>query len=285
MDTLENMRKALDYIEENLDGEIEYAKIAKIAFCSQYHFQRMFVFLIGMPLSEYIRRRRLTLAALDIQNSHDRVIDIAVKYGYSSADAFSRAFQTMHNVTPSQARNKGVLLKAQPRVAFTLSLKGVLEMNYRIEEKQAFSVVGIKERFSYTDNLGKSVGEMWGSTSQETMGKISTLANAEPIGLVGAYSEMYPDNTTDYYIGVITTNDCPAEFVKLDIQAQTWAVFEIVGALPTAMSNIWGRIFSEFFPSTGYEHTPAPEIEWYSNGDMNSPTYKSEIWIPITTKK
>lgn len=284
MDTLENMRRALDYIEENLDNEIEYAKIAEIALCSQYHFQRMFVFLTGIPLSEYIRRRRLTLAALDLQNSDARVIDIALKYGYSSADAFSRAFQTMHNITPSQARNKGVLLKAQPRIAFTLSLKGVLEMNYRIEEKEAFSIVGIKERFSYADNLGKSVGEMWASTTQETMGKLFPLANAEPIGLVGAYSEMYPDNTTDYYIGVITTNNCPNEFVKLDIPAQTWAVFEIVGALPTAMSDIWGRIFSEFFPSTGYEHTTAPEIEWYSNGDMSSATYKSEIWIPITEK-
>lgn len=285
MDTLENMRKALNYIEENLDGKIEYAKIAQIALCSQYHFQRMFVFLVGVPLSEYIRRRRLTLAALDLQNTDDKVIDIAIKYGYSSADAFSRAFQTMHKVTPSQARKKGVSLKAQPRVAFTLSLKGVLEMNYRIEEKEGFSIIGIKERFSYLDNLGKSVGEMWSNTPKETMLKISSLANVEPIGLVGAYSEMYDDSTTDYYIGVITTAECSANFVKLDIPAQTWAVFEIVGAMPIAMSDVWGRIFSEFFPTTGYEHTKAPEIEWYSNGDMSSTTYRSEIWIPITKKQ
>ncbi|OJG60233.1 hypothetical protein RV07_GL002276 [Enterococcus malodoratus] len=95
---------------------------------------------------------------------------------------------------------------------------------------------------------------------------------------------MYEDNTTDYYIGVITTEDCPADFVKLDIAAQTWAVFEIEGALPTAMSEIWGRIFSEFFPTTDYQHTPSPEIEWYSQGDMSSSTYKSEIWIPIEKK-
>ena len=284
MDTLENMKKALDYLEENLTGDIEYAKIAQIALCSPYHFQRMFVFLTGIPLSEYIRRRRLTLAALNLQNTDDKVIAIAAKYGYSSADAFSRAFQLMHKVTPSQARKKGVTLKAQPRVAFTLSLKGVLEMDYRIEEKEAFSVVGIKNRFSYTDNLGKSVGEMWKSTSPEMIKKISALATVEPSGLVGAYSEMYEDDTTDYYIGVITTNDCPEGLVKLRISGQTWAVFEIIGALPAAMSDCWGRIFSEFFPTTGYEHTSAPEIEWYSNGDMNSSTYKSEIWIPVTRK-
>lgn len=157
-------------------------------------------------------------------------------------------------------------------------------MNYRMEEKEAFAVVGIKNRFSYTDNLGKSVGEMWKSTSPEMMEKIAALANIAPIGLVGAYSEMYADETTDYYIGVMTTKDCPEGLVKLTIAAQTWAVFEIIGALPTAMSDIWGRIFSEFFPTTGYEHTSAPEIEWYSNGDMNSSLYKSEIWIPVTRK-
>lgn len=284
MDTLDNMKKALDYIEGNLDSKIEYSRIAQIALCSQYHFQRMFVFLVGIPLSEYIRRRRLTLAALDLQNTDDKVIDIAVKYGYSSADAFSRAFQGMHNVTPSQARKKGVMLKAQPRVAFTLILKGVLEMNYRIEEKEAFSIIGIKERYSYLDDLGKSVGEMWSNTPKDTMQKISSLANVEPIGLVGAYSEMYEDSTTDYHIGVVTTNECPADFVKLDIPAQTWAVFEIVGALPTAMRDVWERIFSEFFPSTGYEIAEVPEVEWYSDGDMSSAMYKSEIWIPITKK-
>lgn len=284
MDTLENMRKAIEYIEENLDGEIEYRQIAKLALCSEYHFQRMFGFLIGIPLSEYIRRRRLTLAALDLQNTQERVIDIAVKYSYSSADAFRRAFHAMHGSTPSEARKKGVLLKVQPRVTFTLSLKGVVEMNYRIVEKEVFKVVGIKDRFSHVDNLGMSVGTMWANTPRETIQKIMALSNAEPMGLVGAYSEMYEDNTTDYYIGTITTNDCPEDLVILEVPAQTWAVFEIVGALPTAMAEVWGRIFSEWFPTTGYEHMKAPEIEWYSNGDMSSETYKSEIWIPVIKK-
>ena len=284
MDTLENMKKAIDYIEDNLTDNIKYSKIAQTALCSQYHFQRIFVFLIGMPLSEYIRRRRLTLAALDLQNTNEKVIDVAIKYGYSSADAFSRAFQAMHGVTPSQAKKKDVSLKIQPRVTFSLSLKGVLEMNYRIVEKEAFSIVGIKERFSYLDDLGKSVGMMWSNISEETIKKISSLANVEPIGLVGAYSEMYDDDTTDYYIGAITTSDCPDGLVKLDIPVQTWAIFEITGAMPLAMKDMWGRIFSEFFPTTGYEHAQAPEIEWYSNGDMSDPTYKSEIWIPIIKK-
>ena len=157
-------------------------------------------------------------------------------------------------------------------------------MNYRIEEKPTFTVVGVKERFSYVDNLGASVGAMWGNMPKETMEQIGGLSDTSPFGLVGAYSEMYDDNTTDYYIGTITTKPCPENLIKLEIPAQTWAIFEITGPLPTAMKDIWGRIFSEWFPATGYEHAKAPEIEWYSNGDMGSATYQSEIWIPVIKK-
>jgi AraC family transcriptional regulator len=280
MNTLENMKNAIDYIEENLDSEIEYAKIAQIALCSQYHFQRMFAFLIGVPLSEYIRRRRLTLAAFDLQYGYEKIIDIALKYGYYSPDSFSRAFMAMHGITPSKAREKGITLKAYPRVTFSLSLKGVIEMNYRIEQKSSFAVVGVKQRFSHINGLGESIGKMWSETPQEIISQIAGLGN----GLVGVYSGMYEDNTTDYYIAAITEKDSPKTLCKLEIPSLTWAIFEIIGPMPTAMAEIWGRIFSEWFPTSGYEHAEAPEIEWYSNGDLSSSDYKSEIWIPVIKK-
>lgn len=280
MDTLENMRMAMDYIESNLDGDIEYEKIAQVALCSQYHFQRMFGFLIGVPLSEYIRRRRLTLAAFDLQNGNEKIIDIALKYGYNSPDSFTRAFIAMHGITPSKAREKGISLKAYPRVTFSLSLKGVVEMNYRIEKKDLFAVVGVKQRFSHVEGLGENVGKMWRETPPETIGQIAGLGN----GLVGVYAGMYEDNTTDYYIAAITEKDCPEGLSRLEIQPRTWAIFEITGPLPNAMADVWGRIFSEWFPTSGYEHAEAPELEWYSNGDMSSPEYKSEIWIPVIKK-
>ncbi len=280
MDTLENMRNAIDYIEDNLEAEIEYIRVAQIALCSQYHFQRMFAFLIGIPLSEYIRRRRLTLAAFELQNSNIKIIDLALKYGYNSPDSFSRAFMAMHEVTPSKAREKGISLKAYPRVTFSLSIKGVVEMNYRIEQKNSFAVVGVKQRFSNVDGLGENIGKMWSETPRETISQIAGLEN----GLVGVYSGMYEDNTTDYYIAAITEKDTPNNLSKLEIPSLTWAIFEITGPMPTAMAEIWGRIFSEWFPTSGYEHAEAPEIEWYSNGDMSSPDYKSEIWIPVIKK-
>ncbi len=280
MDTLENMKQAIDYIESNLDREIEYARIAQIALCSQYHFQRMFGFLIGIPLSEYIRRRRLTLAAFDLQNGNEKIIDIALKYGYNSPDAFSRAFIAMHGIIPSKARKRGMSLKAYPRITFSLSLKGVVEMNYRIEQKDSFAIVGIKQRFSHVEGLGENIGKMWSETPSETIGQIAELGN----GLVGVYSGMYEDNTTDYYIAAITKKDCPKTMCKLEIPSLTWAIFEITGPMPTAMTEIWGRIFSEWFPTSGYEHAEAPEVEWYSNGDLSSSDYKSEIWIPVIKK-
>ncbi len=277
MNTLENMKHAIDYIEDNLVGDIEYKRIAQIALCSEYHFQRMFAFIVGVPLNEYIRRRKLTLAGFDLQNSKEKIIDLALKYGYQSPDSFSRAFRALHGIMPSKARVKGISLKAYPRITITLSLKGVVEMNYRIEQKSAFSIVGIKQRFSNIDGLGENVGKMWTETPQETIGQIAELGN----GLVGVYSGMYEDNTTDYYIAAITEKDAPKTLCKLKIPSLTWAIFEITGPMPTAMAEIWGRIFTEWFPTSGYEHAEAPEVEWYSKGDLTASDYKSEIWIPI----
>ena len=280
MDTLENMKNAIDYIEDHLDDEIDYVRVAQIALSSQYHFQRMFAFLTGVPLSEYIRRRRLTLAAFDLQNSKEKIINIALKYGYNSPDSFSRAFMAMHGIMPSKARKNGISLKAYPRVTFSISIKGVVEMNYRIEQKNSFAVVGVKQRFSHVDGLGESIGKMWSETPEETIAQIAELGN----GLVGVYSGMYEDNTTDYYIAAITEKDTPDTLVKLEIPTLTWAIFEIIGPMPTAMAEIWGRIFSEWFPTSGYEHAEAPEVEWYSNGDLSAFDYKSEIWIPVIKK-
>lgn len=146
MDALSSMNNALEYIEENLTGDIDYSEISRIAHCSEYHFKRMFSFLSGISLSEYIRRRRLTLAALDLKDSNIRVIDVAVKYGYRSADSFSRAFYSMYGILPSEARSENIQLKAYPRMTFQLSIKGGDVMNYRIIEKDSFKLVGFKKR-------------------------------------------------------------------------------------------------------------------------------------------
>lgn len=123
MDWLERMNDAISYIENNLTTEIKYEELSRIVCCSIYHFQKMFSFLTGVPLSEYIRRRRLTQAAYELSNSNIKVIDLALKYGYESPDSFTRAFQNMHGVTPTKARKMGIVLKAYPRMSFHISIK------------------------------------------------------------------------------------------------------------------------------------------------------------------
>ena len=144
MDLLKNMNRALHYIEENLTNDINFREVVKLALCSEYHFKRMFSFLAGITLSEYIRRRRLTLAAFELKDKNVKVIDIAIKYRYNSPDSFARAFQNLHGISPSEAKKVGRSLKAYPPMTFQLSIKGGDEMNSRIEEKDAFRKVGIK---------------------------------------------------------------------------------------------------------------------------------------------
>jgi len=142
------MNAAVSYIEENLDNVIDYDTLAKLACCSAHNFFRMFSFITDISLAEYIRRRRLTLAALELQNSNIKVIDLSAKYGYDSPVSFTRAFQTLHGVTPTEARADGVMLKAYPKIAFKISIKGEKEMDYRIETKEAFQVFGVEELFN-----------------------------------------------------------------------------------------------------------------------------------------
>lgn len=284
MTLLEGMNRAIHYIEENLDQEIDYGEIARIACTSQYHFQRMFGFVTEIPLSEYIRRRRLTLAAFELRNGNARILDIALKYGYNSADAFTRAFQNMHGIPPSKARENGVTLTAYPRILFTLSIKGVVGMNYRVEEKEGFRVVGVKESVSTVNGENfKKIPQMWANLSKETCEKILAQSDREPCGLLGVCADMDGDRF-DYWIAAATGQPCPEGLQALEIPTCTWAIFEATGPLPGSIQELFGRIYTEWLPTSGYVHADAPEIEWYSDGDTSSPTYKSAVWIPIIKK-
>ncbi|MDU9692083.1 MULTISPECIES: AraC family transcriptional regulator [Priestia] len=290
MDVLRNMNRALHYIEENLTNDIDFREVARLALCSEYHFKRMFSFLAGITLSEYIRRRRLTLAAFELKDSNIKVIDVAIKYNYSSPDSFTRAFQNLHGITPSEAKKNGSSLKAFPKMTFQLSIKGGNEMNYRIEEKEAFHIVGIKERVPIIfHGVNPKIAAMWESLNDETIRKLKELSNVTPLGLLSAsvnFSEgrMEEKGQLDHYIGVATTKDCPDHLVQLEVPAGTWAVFEAVGPFPDTLQDVWGRIYSEWFPSSNYEQVEGPEILWNEHKNVTSPTFKSEIWIPVLKK-
>jgi AraC family transcriptional regulator len=290
MDSLRSMNHALAYIEEHLTEEIDYSEVSKIAYCSEYHFKRMFSFLSGINLSEYIRRRRLTLAALDLKDREFRIIDVAVKYGYNSADSFSRAFHSLHGILPSEARGEHTQLKAYPRMTFQLSITGGCEMNYRIVEKEPFKLVGFKKRVPVMfEGVNPEIAKMTDLLTPEVIKQLKAMSDVEPRGIISAsthFSEgrMEEKGELDHYIGVATSSNEAADFDILKINAGTWAVFESIGPFPETLQNVWGRIYSEWFPSSGYEAVEGPEILWNESPDTDNPKYRSEIWIPVRKK-
>ncbi|CEP80016.1 AraC family transcriptional regulator [Paraclostridium sordellii] len=280
MEWLEKLNEALQYIEGNLDGEIKYEKAANIACCTTYHFQRMFSYIAGTPLSEYIRNRRLTKAALDLQNG-EKVIDVAIRYGYESPTAFNRAFQKIHNVSPSVAQKEGTFLKAYPPISFKITIKGVEEMEYRIVKKEEMRIVGAKALLekNVEENFN-TVPMLWQEVAQSgKIMEIASLMGPDSKGVLGVSACMDYLDKWEYYIAVETDKETPKGLEEYTIPACTWAVFLGEGQMPTAIQDIEKRAITEWLPTSGYEYADAPDIELYLNQDpMNS---KFEIWIPI----
>ncbi|NPV93454.1 MAG: AraC family transcriptional regulator [Firmicutes bacterium] len=289
MDALKQMNVAMRYIEENLTEEIDFRQVARHAGCSEHHFRRMFSFLSGFTVSEYIRLRRLTRAALELQNYNIRIIDLAVKYGYDSPDSFTRAFQGFHGITPREARNLGASLKAVLPMTFQLTIKGGDPMDYRIEEKSAFQIVGIKKRIKLIfEGVNPQMDSMWQSLTMEDLEELKALCSTEPAGILcvsAGFEERTVEGTElDQYIGVATTKSAPERWSVLPVEASTWAVFTAVGYFPKSLQDTWARIYSEWFPTSGYESTGGPEMLWNESKDTSRPDYKSEIWIPVVKK-
>lgn len=285
MEWLDRLNQSIQYIENNLASDIDYENAAKIACCSVYHYQRMFSYIAGVPLSKYIRRRRMTLAAFDLQNSDIKIIDLALKYGYESPTSFSRAFQNIHGITPSDARTEGTTIKAYPHMTFLISIKGENEMNYRIEKKDAFRIVGAKDHMEF--DVEKSFGrtpQFWAETMQSGMfGAICELSNKQPYGILGV-STCMNGKDFDYYIACSTDKSVPDNMFEYEVPSATWAIFECIGPMPTAIQELQKRIITEWLPTSGYEYANAPDIEVYPEGDPQSKDYRTEVWLPITKK-
>lgn len=285
MEWLDRFNEAIKYIEQRLDNEIDIEKAANIACCSTYHFQRMFSYIADIPLSEYIRRRRMSKAAIDLQSGDEKIIDIALKYGYDSPTAFNRAFQSIHGIAPSAAKTLGTTLKSFPPISLRITIKGDVEMNYKIEKKEAFKIIGVKKHYSASiEECFASVPVFWQETIQSGLiPKLCLLNNKEPYGVIGLSTCMDSRNF-DYFIAVASDKECPADMDEYTVPQCTWAVFECIGAMPDAMQNLQKRIVTEWLPSSGYEYANAPDIELYFEGNQTEADYKCEVWLPIIKK-
>lgn len=280
------MNDAIEYIEARLGEELDIRGIAQAAASSPFHFQRMFSMLTGTTVADYIRRRRMTLAAQELASTGCRVVDAALKYGYETPESFSKAFSRMHGISPSQAREPGAALKAFPRIFFRISIKGDRDMDYSIIEKEGFEIAGAARKISTRDGVNfAEVPAFWReSYSDGTCEKVCSVSGGGNIyGVCLDFAENGSDFT--YMIAAdAPKGELPQGFVRRKVPAATWAVFTATGPLPGSVQDVTKRIFSEWFPATGYEHDDAPELEVYLPGDNSSPDYRCEIWIPIKKK-
>lgn len=282
MEWVDRLNSAIAYIEENLTGTIDYEQLGRQACCSSYHFQRMFGYMAGMPLSEYIRRRRMSRAAADLQSGEYKVIDIAAKYGYESPTAFNRAFQRVHGFAPSQAREQGKILTSFPPISFQITIKGAVQMDYKIEKKDAFRIVGISTPLEEeVEKNFQTVPSLWGKAAQDgTIPKLCSMMNGEPKGVLGVSVCNQEAKNWRYYIAVASDSKADG-FEEYLVPAFTWAIFAGQGE-GVSIQELERRIVTEWLPSSGYEYANGPDIEVYL--DPNPENTKYEVWIPVTRK-
>ena len=282
MEWIDRLNSAIRYMEEHLTDEIDYEQLGRIACCSSWHFQRMFSYMAGIPLSEYIRRRKMSLAAVDLLSSDARIIDIAEKYGYRSPTAFNRAFQSIHGTAPSSVRQEGISVRSFPPITFKITVKGVEEMNYRIETKEAFRIVGVSVPLEKEIEKNFAViPSKWQEISLNgTLQTLSQMMNQEPMGVLGV-STCNEEEPWRYYIAVSTSLEA-GDYEEYTVPAATWAIFPGEGT-NQSIQELERRIVTEWLPTSGYEYGNAPDIEVYLNPDPQNARY--EVWIPVTKKQ
>ncbi|SCG39667.1 AraC family transcriptional regulator [Micromonospora halophytica] len=282
---LERLNEAMAHVECHLDQRIDVAELARIALTSEYHFRRMFSALAGMPLSEYVRRRRLTIAAAEVTAGERTLLDIAVRHGYGSTEAFNRAFRAMHGVGPGEARRTGAVLRSQQRLSFRLVVEGSGSMRYHVVEKPEFRLVGRRARVPLVhEGMNPAIVAFVRSIAPETVARIEALSDQEPAGIVHASDKLGDDREEgaelDYWYAVVTGAEVPEGLEQVTVPAGTWAVFETSGEFPAAVQHLWRDVFTQWFPANPYRSRPGPEIS-RTRLSADGTQADAELWIPV----
>lgn len=291
MDWIQGIQRAIDYMEANITEEIDLETVAKQAFSSSFHFQRVFSILCGLSIGDYIRMRRLSLAGEELSKGSAKIIDIALKYGYDTPESFSRAFTRFHGVAPSEAKRSGNVKIFTP-LSVKLILTGGSKMDYRIEKRDAFQVVCKRKRVAkpQTADATQDITLMWKEYGSDgTMDKLIACMPKDPVmkGLLGiCFSSELDAKQFPYGIGVeYDGREISSDLEVVTIPANTYAVFTCSGKMPDAFIDMYHRIVTEFFPqSSQYEYAENVEFEVYSSADISDPNYRCEIWIAVNEK-
>lgn len=285
MGWIESIGEAISYIEDNIIEDLTIEQISNHAHLSSFYFQKGFAMLCGFTIGEYIRQRRLTLAGNEIVSSDEKIIDIALKYGYESPDSFTKAFTRFHGVTPTAVRKNGAMIKSFASLKIKFALEGGYIMDYKIVEKEAFTILGASRKFKY-DNAKAEIPQFW--TEHYKSGKGQFVC-----GMYGVcIDESIGSDEFEYLIAddYTPSREIPADFVTKIIPKHTWAVFACKGAMPQSLQDVNQKIYSEWLPNCkDYEIAAGYNIEMYNNPDdypnkTQDENYYSEIWIPVKKK-
>ncbi|MDI2034916.1 AraC family transcriptional regulator [Paenarthrobacter nitroguajacolicus] len=281
---MQEWNRAMGIIEQDLAATVEVSVLAQAALTSEYHFRRMFSSLAGIPISEYVRRRRLTAATAEILEGAT-VLDVAIRYGYGSAEAFTRAFKAMHGLTPSEARRPGAVLHSQPQLRFHLRVEGNTDMKHRIVDKAAFRLIGKKARVPLVhEGPNQAIIDFQRSLEPTLTRQMLEWADTDPSGPLSVTDNIDEQRTEgsklDYWHAVASTQAAPEGFDSREVPAGQWVVFEAEGKFPEVLQSMWADAATEWFPANPYRWAPGPEmlsVQVEANGTHG----RGQLWIPV----
>jgi AraC family transcriptional regulator len=281
------LNRLVDLVEEHLTEELDVGGLAASLGTTEYHVRRMFSSLAGLPLSEYVRRRRMTVAAADVLGDGD-LLGIAVRYGYGSTEAFGRAFQAVHGASPGAVRRSGGPLRSQPQLRFRLTVEGNTPMDTRITERETFRLVGHAARVPLIHHgVNPHIQAHISALPELEHQRLKDLSDTEPAGLLQVSADVDPDATEGsiltYLHGVAVSESTPVpdELEAIEVPAGTWAVFRSTGPHPEALQSTWAATATDWFPSNPWRLRPGPSIVAVLDRAADFSTATCELWLPV----
>ena len=284
---ISTLNSFVDHIESNLAESIDVASFAQSTGTTEYHLRRMFASLVGVSITEYVRRRRMTLAAADVIAGHP-LLEIAVRYGYGSAEAFGRAFVAVHGSTPGEIRRDGGPLSTQQKLRFRLTIEGNTTMDTRITHRPDFTLIGHAIRVPLIhEGINPHIAGFIASIAPDEHARLKDLSTVEPRGLLQVSAEVDPDYTEGseltylHGVAVATSHDVPGDLDAIPVESGTWAVFTTSGAYPSALQEVWAASATEWFPSNPWQLRPGPSIVAVLDRADDFSTATTELWLPV----
>ena len=282
------LNRLVDFVEEHLTEEIDIAGLARALGTTEYHLRRMFSSLAGMPLSEYIRRRRMTVAAADVVRGEDDLLGIAVRYGYGSTEAFGRAFRAVHGVGPGDVRRDGGPLRTQPQLRFRLTVEGNTTMDTRIADRPAFRLIGHAARVPLIhQGVNPHIQPHIAALPPQEHPRLKELSNTEPGGTAPGERRRRPrlhrGQRADLPARRRRPRDTPVpdDLDAIEVPAGAWAVFRTAGPYPPALQSAWAATATDWFPSNPWRLRPGPSIVAILDRAADFSTATCELWLPI----